>query len=103
MGGRCAKGGAAASGARAGAVVEAAAPAASGNQPSTLAYTAKNEETLRSVARNLRATSVTPSLEKRVGSHGGELTIKYQRTASAPSRSRSSHGLTVFPLCLDIF
>src|SRR5262249_35067186 len=74
-----------------------------GAQLSTLAYTAKKEPTFRSVPRNFRATSVTPSFEKRVGSHGGEFTMRYHRTASAPSLSSSSHGFTVLPLCFDIF
>src|SRR5262245_26554333 len=68
-----------------------------------LAYMAKKAYTLRRFSSILRAVSLTPSRSKRVGLQGGLVVTRYQRSASAPSSFKMSHGSTALPLLFDIF
>src|ERR1035437_2041168 len=51
---------------------------------------------------NWRTASPVVSSEKRYPSQGCLEVKKYQRSASAPNRSITSHGSTVLPIDLDI-
>jgi len=59
--------------------------------------------TFSMVPKNLPRVSVRPRSANFMLSHGGELLIMYQRTASAPYWSRMSKGSTVLPFDFDIF
>ena len=72
------------------------------SNPSTLAYSAKNEYVLYKVPKNLRRTSSIPSMSNFRLSHGDELVIMYQRNGSEPYFSIVVNGSTALLRRLDI-
>jgi hypothetical protein len=79
-----------------------AAPS-SGFQPSRFAYVTKKEYVFHSVRRNWRVDSSRPSIDTRFVVHGEPNENMYQRNASAPRVSSTSHGSSTLPRDFDIF